>query len=83
MNTIETLKQNAIDAMATIDISKLSMDELGLYMNALATLNTACKPDYMEQALANITAGGFGFGKSDIDHSVYAIDSVKPVEKEV
>ena len=83
MNTIETLKQNAIDAMAAIDLSRLSVEELGLYMNALSTLNTACKPDYMEQALAHLTVNGFGLGRSDeVDHSIYGLTSDKPAVKE-
>lgn len=64
---IETLKNKVIEHLASVDLSKLNMRELKLYVDAVNVANLFTKPDYTETLIQQIadlknTPNAFGYG---------------------
>lgn len=53
-NNIETLKNKVVEHLASIDLSKLDMRELKLYVDAVNVANLFTKPDYTETLIQQI-----------------------------
>lgn len=51
---IETLKNKVIEHLASVDLSKLNMRELKLYVDAVNVANLFTKPDYTEALIQQI-----------------------------
>lgn len=51
---IETLKNKVIEHLASVDLSKLDMRELKLYVDAVNVANLFTKPDYTEALIQQI-----------------------------
>lgn len=64
---IETLKNKVIEHLVSIDLSKLDMRELKLYVDAVNVANLFTKPDYTETLIQQIadlknTPPSLGYG---------------------
>jgi hypothetical protein len=64
MATTETLKKKVIKHMNSVDLAKLSMQELSTYVFTLNTLIIMDKPDYMGPLLG-LTSAGLLSGKEE------------------
>lgn len=57
MATTETIKKKVVKYMASVDLSKLSMQELSTYVFTLNTLVAMDKSDYISSLLGLTSAG--------------------------